>query len=126
VGSVPDDVLALYNEARASVRAKAFTSAVLTSRKLLMHLAVVKGAEPGRAFFAYVEYLADKGYVPPGGMAWVDRIREKGIEANHEIKIILDSDARELIVFSEMLLKFIYEFPSRVQPPQKTQSNEKN
>jgi hypothetical protein len=33
----------------------AFTSAVLTCRKLLMHLAVEKGAQPGKSFLEYVE-----------------------------------------------------------------------
>jgi hypothetical protein len=52
--------------------------------------------------------------VPPNGRGWVDHIRTKGNEANHEIVLMSAEDALELISFSEMLLKFIYEFPSRV------------
>ena len=44
----------------------------------------------------------------------MDHIRKKGNEANHEIKLMTAEDATELISFSEMLMKFIYEFPSRV------------
>jgi hypothetical protein len=117
VGSLPADVAALYAEACSAVTANASTSAVLTCRKLLMHLAVEKGAQPGKSFIEYVEYLATKGYVPPGGEGWVDHIRKKGNEANHEIKIMSATDAKDLITFSEMLLRFIYEFPARVQPP---------
>jgi hypothetical protein len=94
-----------------------FTSAVLTCRKLLMHIAVEKGAPIGKSFLDYVEYLADKHYVPPDGMGWVDQIRKKGNEANHEIKIMSRDDAEELIEFSEMLLKIVYEFPAKVRPP---------
>jgi hypothetical protein len=93
-----------------------FTSAVLTCRKLLMHIAVEKGAPTGQNFLEYVEYLSQKGYVPPDGKGWVDYIRKKGNEANHEIKIMSPTDAEDLITFSEMLLKFIYEFPAKVRP----------
>jgi hypothetical protein len=116
VDSLPPDVEALYDEARNCVTVNSFTAAVLTCRKLLMHLAVEKGAPEGKSFLHYVEYLADKGYVPPEGKGWVHHIRNKGNEANHEIKIMLKPDAQDLIAFSEMLLKFVYEFPAKVPP----------
>ncbi len=58
--------------------------------------------------------MAAKGYVPPNGRGWVDHIRKKGNEANHEIRLMTKIDAEELVSFAEMLLKFIYEFPERV------------
>jgi hypothetical protein len=79
-----------------------------------MHIAVEQGAKVGESFLTYVEFLASSGYVPPNGKGWVDHIRQKGNEANHEIKLMTVEDATELISFSEMLLKFIYEFPNRV------------
>ncbi len=79
-----------------------------------MNVAVGLGADPNKSFISYVEYLADKGYVPPNGKGWVDHIRKKGNEANHEIRLMTQPDAEELISFAEMLLKFIYEFPSRI------------
>jgi len=54
------DVASLHAEARSCVTVNAFTSAVLTCRKLLMHLAVEKGAPEGKSFLEYVEYLSDK------------------------------------------------------------------
>jgi DNA-directed RNA polymerase subunit RPC12/RpoP len=115
--SLPAGVAALYSEARSCMTVNSFTASVLTCRKLLMHIAVEKKAKEGQPFLQYVEYLADKGYVPPDGKGWVDHIRQKGNEANHEIKIMSLGDATDLITFSEMLLKFVYEFPARVQPP---------
>jgi hypothetical protein len=114
---VPKDVEALYQEARKAVAVGAFTAAVLACRKLLMNLAVSQGAKPGDSFLSYVEFLAQSGYVPPNGRTWVDHIRKKGNEATHEILLMNQTDAGELIIFSEMLLKFIFEFPNRVPKP---------
>jgi hypothetical protein len=105
----------LYDEARKSYSCNAFTGAVLCCRKLLMNIAVSKGAKAGLQFVEYVEFLASKGYVPPDGNDWVDHIREKGNEATHEISIMKKEDAEDLITFIEMLLKFIYEFPEKVR-----------
>jgi len=79
-----------------------------------MHVAVEQGAEAGSSFVAYVDFLADKGFVPPNGRGWVDHIRLKSNEANHEIVLMSSEEATDLIAFAEMLLKFIYEFPNRV------------
>ena len=40
--------------------------------------------------------------------------KKKGNEANHEITLMDENDARDLIIFIEMLLKFIYEFPNMI------------
>ncbi len=111
---LPESVHAIYREARNCVAASCYTAAVLALRKLLMNIAVTQGAATGKPFIEYVEYLADKGFVPPNGKGWVDHIRRKGNEATHEIVLMSKADAEELISFSEMLLKFIYEFPKRV------------
>jgi hypothetical protein len=114
VGALPDEIAALYREARDATAASAYTAAVLCCRKILMHVAVANGAKENISFLAYVEYLADSGYVPPNGKGWVDHIRKRGNDANHEIVLMKREDAEELVAFTEMLLKFVYEFPSRV------------
>ncbi len=116
VAKVPDEISTLYDEARLSTAAGAFTAAVLVCRKILMHIAVEEKAREGLSFLSYVEYLSDKGYVPPNGKVWVDYIRQKGNEANHEITLMRKEDAVALIIFVEMLLRFIYEFPHKVPP----------
>ena len=105
---------ALYQESRTCVAASAYTSSILTCRKLLMNIAVSQGADEGKRFIDYVDYLSENGFVPPNGKAWVDHIRKKGNEATHEIRLMQRADAIELINFTEMLLKFIYEFPAIV------------
>lgn len=85
-----------------------------------MHIGVEQKADPGKSFVYYVDYLANQGYIPPNGRGWVDHIRVKGNEANHDIVIMSKSDAEELILFTEMLLKLIYEFPNRIPVKQKS------
>jgi Domain of unknown function (DUF4145) len=114
VQQVPKELAQLYLEARNCCSVSAFTASVLTSRKTLMNIAVQQGAKEGLKFIEYVEYLAANGFIPPNGKGWVDHIRKKGNEATHEIALMGQPDAEELVAFTEMLLKFIYEFPSRV------------
>ena len=117
VDHVPENLSNLYNEARKCTSNSAYTAAVLICRKILMHIGVEQNAEEGKNFIHYVDYLAEKGYVPPNGKHWVDHIRKKGNEANHEIILMNRDDAKDLILFIEMLLKFIYEFPNMVPSP---------
>lgn len=84
---------------------------------MLMYIAVEQGAREGLRFIEYVNYLSDEGYTPPNGRHWVDHIRKKGNEATHEIAVMQENDAKELLAFTEMLLRFIYEFPSMVPNP---------
>ncbi|MER8729203.1 DUF4145 domain-containing protein [Mesorhizobium sp. M1227] len=102
----------LYDEARDCFSKNAFTAAVLCCRKLLMHIAVSKGADKNKNFMEYVEFISAKGYVPPDAKTWVDHIRTKGNEANHEIVVMSEEEATDLLAFVEMLLKLVFEFPS--------------
>jgi len=114
VKHTPKDIDSLYAEARDCHANSAYTACVLLCRKILMNIAVSEGAKEGLRFIEYVDHLATKGFVPPNGRHWVDHIRKKGNEANHEITIMVNKDSQELLVFIEMLLKFIYEFPNLV------------
>lgn len=118
---LPEDVGDLYEEIRNATGSAAFTASVLACRKILMHIAVEKGAPEGKNFITYVEYLVDNHYAPPGSKPWVDKIRESGNEANHEIKIMTGDESKELVNFVEMLLKFIYEFPAKIGAPEITE-----
>jgi hypothetical protein len=116
VNDISDQSVAnIYEEARRAYSASAYTAAVLCCRKLLMHIAVSKGAKAGESFVSYVEYLSAQNYVPPDARPWVDHIRTKGNEANHEINMAKKDDAEDLISFCEMLLKVIFEFPAAVK-----------
>jgi hypothetical protein len=112
VSDTEASVGALYEEARRAYSAGSFTAVVLCCRKLLMHVAVSKGASPGDSFVMYVQYLADQNFVPPDAKPWVDHLRTRGNEANHEITLMCAGDAAELLEFSEMLLKLVFQYPA--------------
>jgi hypothetical protein len=126
VEGVPSQVLTMYEEARRCTGVEAYTACVLTCRSLLMHLAEEKGAEKQSNFVKTIEYLDEKHYIPPDGKEWVDRIRLQGNKATHEPMIMGKQDAFELLLFAEMLLRFIYEFPARVKATQTAQGEAKH
>jgi hypothetical protein len=117
VSHLPKEIEQLYGEARGAMSAQAYTPAVLACRKILMNVSVSLGAKAGDSFASYVEFLANKGYVPPNGKHWVDHIRTKSNEANHEIILMTKDEAERLTTFVEMMLKFIYELPNVVPAP---------
>lgn len=80
-----------------------------------MNIAVSKGEAQGKTFAEYVDFLNSKGYIPPDGKEWVDKIRQKRNDATHEIPDMKKEDAEMLITFLEMLLRIIYEFPNRAK-----------
>lgn len=115
VSDISDPLVeSLYQETKLCIGATAYTSAVLASRKLLMHIAVAKGAKENQSFAFYVHFFSDQGFVPPDAKPWVDHIREKGNEATHEIILMKREDAEEIVSFVGMLLKIIFEFPAAV------------
>jgi thioredoxin reductase len=114
VKHLPADVERLYDEARDSHAAAAYTAAVLALRKLLMRVAVEKGAEAGRTFVEYVEYLDVHHYLGHDGKGWVDLMRTRGNEAAHEIRLMNETDSEHLLTVAGMLLKLVYEFPGNL------------
>ena len=64
VSDIPDKAVEeLYDEARRAYSSRSYTAAVLVCRKLLMHIAVAKGAAAEQNFVFYVEYLANNHYI---------------------------------------------------------------
>lgn len=116
VNNLPNSNLQqLYDEARRCMGVSAYTAAVLSCRKLLMNIAVSKGAKEGLRFEEYVDHLVNNHFVPPGSKDWVDHIRNKGNEATHEIALMKKDDAEELVSFIAIILKMIFEFPESMR-----------
>jgi len=117
VQHLPSEIAALYDEARHCTTVSAFTSAVLLTRKILLHVAVKEGAPQNSSFLQAVNYLDEHHYIPRNGKGWVDRIRRLGNEANHEIVLMTREQAEEALTFTGWLLTLTYQLPGSLPPP---------
>ena len=119
IAGLPPAVAAAYHQARRSMSVNAFTGVELICRKILMHVAVEKGAEEGDTFASYITYLANQGYVTPPMNRWVNVIREHGNRATHELDEPDETRAESTLFFTAELLRLIYEmeqFADRYAP----------
>ncbi len=87
----------------------AFTATELLCRKILMHVAADKGANPGEPFAAYLDFLEKAGYVTPPMKGWVDLIRRHGNLAAHELPAPDQQRAESTLMFTAELLRLVYE-----------------
>ena len=121
VAHLPPDVQTLFTEARRAVSAGANTAAVMLCRTILMHLAVEQKAPPkterGKSltFQYYVDYLVAQNLVPVGAKPWVDKIRELGNEAVHDLAVMSSGDAKLILEFTTLLLQILYETHGEMQ-----------
>mgnify|MGYP001575771983 CR=1 FL=1 len=116
ITNLAKEVEAVYEEARASLSVHAFTGSVMLCRKILMNVAVNKGAVEGLQFAAYVEWLIKEGYAPKGSDDWLEYIKDRGNEANHLIVPMTYADAIGVLRFTEQLLRNVFELPNLVPP----------
>lgn len=106
---LPNIVQKAYNEARDCYSIGAYTSCELICRKILMNVAVDKGAKENDKFVNYLDSLKTKGYVTESMMEWVSLIRSRGGESTHYIDEPDQTRAESTLMFTEQLLKIIYE-----------------
>jgi hypothetical protein len=78
-------IVVLYDEARHALCQGATRGAVVMFRKLLMHIAVERGAAKGLKFVQYCEHLKTTNVVGTPMHGLLDRIKDGGNEENHEI-----------------------------------------
>jgi uncharacterized protein DUF4145 len=109
IEGLPADVKEAYGEARRCLSINADTASEVMCRKILMHVAVDKGAKEGKTFAHYIDYLKDKGYVTPPMLGWVDLIREHGNESNHRLSPPERRRAEGTLQFTAQLLRSVYE-----------------
>lgn len=114
VYNIPSDLRELFNEARQSAGAGAYTGAVMLCRKLLMNISVKEGANEGQTFVQYIKYLEDNHYFSPKSRGFVTYIKDLGNEANHQIAAKTREDAIAAIEFVRALLSHNYELPAKI------------
>ncbi|MGH2396665.1 MAG: DUF4145 domain-containing protein [bacterium] len=109
VEGLPDPVKEVYDEARRCIGVKAFTAAELLCRKILMHVAVEKGASEGHPFAHYLAFLLTNGYIPSQAQQWVDVIRQHGNDSAHGLVPPNADRAQGTLELTAILLRMVYE-----------------
>lgn len=109
IQGLPQDVKTAYSEARQCLGANAPTAAELMCRKILMHIAVDKGARERDTFKHYIEFLENAGYVTPPMKRWVELIKDNGNESNHLLAAPDRKRAESTVMFTAELLRLVYE-----------------
>lgn len=114
---LPDLVASLHREACNSMQTGAFTCCAMAARKLLMNVAVSQGAPTTlNTFEQFVDWLEANGFVAAAAKPWVTHIRKKGNEAVHVIPATTEKDARDVMTFTDYMLRSIFEFPKKLVP----------
>lgn len=115
VEHLSSEVKELYNEARNCFSVNAFTSSILCCRKLLMNCAVDQGAEEGKQFVYYINFLEENHYTPKNINSCIDKIRTLGNEGTHKIESRTKEEAELAIDFTALVLQMIYEAPGKLR-----------
>ena len=110
IQGVPQDTKQTYDEARTCFSVKAYTACELLCRKILMHVAVDKGAQAGDNYEKYINYLETLGYITPPyekmGRPYKDKWKLKlHIGCTNPDK----KYAEGTLMFTAELLRLIYE-----------------
>ena len=108
VDGLPDGIDGLYDEARASFGAQAYTGCEILCRKILMNAAVDKDAEEEQTFTYYVDYLESNHYVTPSLKGMATAIRANGNKAAHKIDPASRERAEYTLRFTRRILDTIY------------------
>lgn len=109
IQGLPPDVRLAYDEACNCMSVNAFTACVLICRKILMHIAVDKGAAEGDTFVNYINHIESNGFITPPMKAWVDIIRKNGNASTHRLNAPDQESAEGTIMFTAELLRLVYE-----------------
>ncbi|MFC7359720.1 DUF4145 domain-containing protein [Nocardioides astragali] len=113
----------IWGEVRTCLGVGAHTAAVMLCRKLLFHIAVAHGLAPKDAkdrapgYWTAVEHLENEGLITKKMRPWVDRIKDVGNDANHEVTPIGPDDALDVATFTEQLLVLAYEMDALMTDP---------
>ncbi|WP_433194251.1 DUF4145 domain-containing protein [Nocardia sp. CA-107356] len=118
--ALPPEDVAAWEEVRSCLSVGANTAAVMMCRKLLVHVAIAhelpakdeKNRSP--SFARALDHLEDVGIVTAAMRTWIDRIKDVGNEANHELTSISEKQAMDVAKFTYQLLHLAYELPAMI------------
>ena len=123
VEGLPSDICQVYDEARKSFAVEAYTGCELLCRKILMGVAVDRGAAEDKSFEHYVDYLKDNGHITASLKGMADIIRKNGNQSAHKIGKPDPKRAEHTLKFTAQVLRSIYEIESQFSKYQNNQAS---
>ena len=123
VDGLPPDISQAYDEARNSFSVKAYTGCEILCRKILMSVAVNKGAKKNQTFESYVDYLKNNGYITVSLKDMADTIRKNGNESTHEIRQPDSERSEYTLEFTAQVLRSVYEIAAKFSKYQTSQTS---
>lgn len=113
VQGLPDEVANAWREARTAHAVTAYTAAEVMCRKILMYVAVDKANSKVRqSFKEHVDDLAAAGLFAPSIKPAVDKVRDRGNDAAHELPHTTEQESLATLGITEHLLRGVYEIPA--------------
>ncbi|WP_084459274.1 DUF4145 domain-containing protein [Mycolicibacterium houstonense] len=117
------EALTAWQEVRRCLSVGATTAAVMMCRKLLFHVAVEHGLPDkdsrGRAptFVEALNHLEVSGVITTRMRPWVERIKDVGNEANHDLAAVSATEANDVATFTRQLINLAYELDAMIAGP---------
>ena len=108
VDGLPERIAGLYGEARMSFESQIYTGCEILCRKILMNVAVDKGAKPDKKFVQYVAYLESNGHVVSSLKNMATVVKDNGNAAAHEIDPPSRERAEYTLKFTRRILDTVY------------------
>ena len=113
VEGLPLDICLVYDEARKSFAVQAYTGCELLCRKILMSVAVDKGATEGDTFEHYVDYLKGNGHITASLKDMADTVRQNGNKSTHKIEQPDPERSKYTLEFTAQVLRSVYEIEAQ-------------
>ena len=110
----------VYEEVRDCFSVGAYTAATQMCRKILMYTCChiskdqKQNALPKKQFSYYINFLIKNGHINTAMLPWVEKIKNIGNDANHELDEITEDIALNIFTFTTQLLINIFEMRSLV------------
>jgi hypothetical protein len=120
---LPEIDAVIWAEVRSCLAVGSNAAAVMLCRKLLFHVAVAHAMPPktdndrAPSFYAAVEHLQEQQFITAKMRPWVDRIKDIGNDANHELSPITTEQAADVATFTLQLLVLAYEMDAIMADP---------
>jgi len=108
---MPKQLQNAYTEACKSFVNKCYLAVALICRTIIAYVAIDRGAEPGRKFENYVEYLVEENLLSSLAEAPLNQLRQSAGRAAHQLVDITEMNALVFLSNLDAMLKIIYVEP---------------